>query len=80
MPTPDDTIVALATPPGMGGVGIVRISGGDSERIARAMLGGLPEPRQATFATFADARGEPLDRGLALYFPAPASFTGESVL
>ena len=80
MPTPDDTIVALATPPGTGGVGVVRISGGDSERIARAMLGGVPEPRAATFGTFTGARGEPLDKGLALYFPAPASFTGESVL
>jgi len=80
MPTLDDTIVALATPPGTGGVGVVRISGGDSERIARAMLGSLPEPRAATFGTFADARGEPIDKGLALYFPAPASFTGESVL
>ena len=80
MPTIDDTIVALATPPGTGGVGVVRISGGDSERIARAMLGSLPEPRVATFGTFADARGEPIDKGFALYFPAPASFTGESVL
>ena len=80
MPTLDDTIVALATPPGTGGVGVVRISGGESERIARAMLGSVPDPRVATFGTFADARGEPLDKGLALYFPAPASFTGESVL
>ena len=80
MPTLDDTIVALATPPGTGGVGVVRISGGDSGRIARAMLGSLPEPRVATFGTFADACGEPIDKGLALYFPAPASFTGESVL
>lgn len=80
MPSLDDTIVAPATPPGTGGVGVVRISGDESERIARAMLGGLPEPRVATFATFVDARGEPLDRGLALYFPAPASFTGESVI
>lgn len=80
MPAPEDTIVALATPPGTGGVGVVRISGGDAERIARAMLGSLPEPRVATFATFVDVRGEPLDEGLALYFPNPASFTGESVL
>ena len=80
MPTPEDTIVALATPPGTGGVGVVRISGGDAGRIARAMLGSLPEPRVATFATFVDVRGEPLDEGLALYFPDPASFTGESVL
>ena len=80
MPTDNDTIVALATPPGMGGVGVVRISGGDSERIARAMLGSLPEPRVATYVTFVNACGEPLDQGLAVYFPGPASFTGESVL
>ena len=76
----DDTIVAVATPPGTGGVGVVRMSGADVERIARAMLGSLPEPRVATYATFADARGEAVDAGLALYFPAPASFTGESVV
>ena len=80
MPTANDTIVALATPPGTGGVGVVRISGGDSERIARAMLGSLPEPRVATYATFAGSRGEALDKGIALYFPGPASFTGESVV
>ncbi len=80
MPAPDDTIVALATPPGAGGVGVVRVSGGDAERIARVMVGCLPEPRVATVATFVDEGGEPLDKGLALYFPAPASFTGESVL
>lgn len=80
MPTLDDTIVALATPPGTGGVGVVRISGDEAERIAGAMLGRLPEPRVATYATFADAQGEPLDKGLALYFPGPASFTGESVV
>lgn len=77
---PDDTIVALATPPGTGGIGVVRISGAEAERIACAMLGRLPEPRLATVATFVDAQREPLDQGIALYFPAPASFTGESVL
>jgi tRNA modification GTPase len=80
MPTDNDTIVAIATPPGTGGIGVVRVSGDDCERIARAMLGSLPEPRVATFAAFVDARGEHLDEGLALYFPGPASFTGESVL
>ena len=80
MPTDYDTIVALATPPGTGGVGVVRISGSDSERIARAMLGSLPEPRVATYRPFRNARGGLLDNGLALYFPAPASFTGEPVL
>jgi tRNA modification GTPase len=75
-----DTIVAAATPPGTGGVGIVRISGNEAERIARAMLGSLPEPRMATQRTFRNQGGKTLDNGLALYFPAPASFTGESVL
>ncbi len=80
MSTREDTIVAQATPPGTGGVGVVRISGGDCERVARVMLGSVPEPRVATYATFRDAHGEALDRGLALYFPKPGSFTGESVL
>ena len=75
-----DTIVAAATPPGTGGIGIVRISGDDVERIARAMLGSLPEPRTATYRNFRNAAGERVDVGLALYFPAPASFTGEPVL
>ena len=75
-----DTIVAAATPPGTGGIGIVRISGDDVERIARAMLGSLPEPRTATYRSFRSAAGERVDVGIALYFPAPASFTGESVL
>jgi len=75
-----DTIVAAATPPGIGGVGIVRISGGEAARIACAMLGSLPEPRNATHAKFRNVGGEQLDTGLALYFPSPASFTGESVL
>jgi len=80
MPTPEDTIVAIATPPGSGAVGVVRISGGDTERIATAMLGRLPEPRVARLQRFANAAGETLDYGLALYFPGPASLTGESVL
>jgi len=75
-----DTIVAAATPPGTGGIGVVRISGDQTERIARALLGSLPEPRTATYRAFRGADGERLDTGLALYFPAPTSFTGESVL
>jgi tRNA modification GTPase len=75
-----DTIVAAATPPGTGGVGIVRISGDNAEAIANAILGSLPEPRFATHSTFRNAVGEALDTGVALYFPGPASFTGESVL
>lgn len=75
-----DTIVATATPPGIGGVGVVRISGAGTEKIARGMLGSLPEPRTASFRSFRDVAGRQIDAGLALYFPAPASFTGESVL
>jgi tRNA modification GTPase len=75
-----DTIVAPATPPGTGGVGIVRVSGTDVESIARRVLGSLPEPRTATLKAFRNADGQVIDTGLALYFPAPASFTGESVL
>ncbi len=75
-----DTIVAAATPPGTGGVGIVRVSGDKTEQIARTMLTSLPEPRCATYRRFRRADGGTLDEGLALYFPAPTSFTGESVL
>src|SRR5262249_42211777 len=75
-----DTIAAIATPAGRGGVGIVRVSGSAVTRVARALLGRLPAPRRAESARFVDARGEPIDAGLALYFPAPASYTGEDVL
>ena len=75
-----DTIAAIATPPGRGGVGIVRISGPATRRIAESMLGRLPSPRHATHTHFLDDAGEPLDDGIALFFPAPHSFTGEDVL
>jgi tRNA modification GTPase len=75
-----DTIAAVATPPGQGGVGIVRISGPDVPAIAEAVTGSLPKPRSATFSHFRDADGEPIDEGIVLYFPAPNSFTGEEVL
>ncbi len=75
-----DTIAAVATPPGRGGVGIVRISGPAVPEIARTLLGRLPEPRHAEFHRFRDAGGQVIDEGLALYFPAPRSFTGEDVL
>jgi len=75
-----DTIVATATPPGKGGVGIVRISGPRAQVIARQMLGCVPQPRYATRADFLDADNIAIDSGLALWFPAPDSFTGESVL
>ncbi len=75
-----DTIVAAATPPGTGGVAIVRLSGPAAEDIATAMLGELPQPRAASQRKFRNANGTIIDTGIALYFPAPASFTGESVI
>jgi tRNA modification GTPase len=78
--TRTDTIVAAATPPGRGGIGIVRISGPKTPELAAVMLGELPPPRLATFARFLDADQQPIDAGLALFFPAPSSYTGEHVL
>jgi tRNA modification GTPase len=75
-----DTIAAIATPPGRGGVGIVRVSGPDVPQIANAVLGTLPPPRRAVHRPFRAADGSTLDDGLALYFAAPASYTGEPVL
>jgi tRNA modification GTPase len=78
--TPSDTIAAIATAPGRGGIGIVRVSGPGCRAVAEALLGQLPRPRAAELHRFLDAAGEPIDEGLALFFPAPASFTGEDVL
>jgi len=75
-----DTIAAIATPSGRGGVGIVRVSGKKVPVIAKKLLGHLPKARYATFSHFRDATGKTLDQGIALYFPAPHSFTGENVL
>ena len=75
-----DTIAAIATPAGRGGVGVIRVSGPAVGEVAGAVLGKLPAPRHATFLSFRDRRGEPLDQGIALYFPAPRSYTGEPVL
>ena len=77
---PAVTIAAIATPPGRGGVGIVRVSGADLDAIVRGIVGRVLAPRTATHAVLRGARGEPLDEGLALLFPAPASYTGETVL
>jgi tRNA modification GTPase len=75
-----DTIAAPATPAGRGGIGIVRVSGPRAGAIAAALLGRVPAPRQATLSAFHDAAGEPIDAGIAIFFPGPASFTGEDVL
>jgi len=74
------TIAAVATPAGRGGIGVVRISGPRVSDIARTLLRRLPKPRYATFGDFVDSDGNLLDQGIALYFPAPHSFTGEEVL
>ncbi|GAB6039933.1 tRNA uridine-5-carboxymethylaminomethyl(34) synthesis GTPase MnmE [Endothiovibrio diazotrophicus] len=76
----NDTIAAIATPPGRGGVGIIRLSGPAVPDIAPALLGHLPPSRHAGYRPFRDADGDPIDHGIALYFPAPNSFTGEEVL
>ncbi|MGV6826927.1 MAG: tRNA uridine-5-carboxymethylaminomethyl(34) synthesis GTPase MnmE [bacterium] len=75
-----DTIAAVATPPGKGGVGIIRVSGTRSLEIAREIAGRNLAPRQATLASFLDAEGQIIDQGILLYFPAPHSFTGEHVV
>ena len=75
-----DPIVAIATAPGRGAVGIVRVSGRNLSAIVPALLGRSLRPREATYLPFADATGQPLDQGLALFFPGPHSFTGEDVL
>lgn len=80
MKLPTDTIAAIATPPGRGGIGIVRISGPDAAQIAQEILGTCPPPRQATICRFSAADGLAIDRGLALFFYHPRSFTGEDVL
>lgn len=75
-----DTIAAIATPAGRGGVGIVRVSGPHCENIAKAVLGKLPEPRVAEYLPFKNSDQQIVDIGLALYFVSPKSFTGEDVL
>lgn len=76
-----DTIAAIITPPGRGGVGIVRICGRTIEPFIAPLLGGTkPAPRMAVYRPFLDRNGEDIDRGLALYFPAPGSYTGEETL
>jgi tRNA modification GTPase len=78
--THNDTIVAAATPPGRGGIGIVRLSGPKVPEFAAILVGEVPRARRATFARFLDAQGEAIDAGIVLFFAAPASYTGEHVL
>lgn len=75
-----DTIVAQATPIGRGGVGILRVSGPLAQQVAEQVLGKTLTPRMANYLPFKDSDGSVLDQGIALYFKAPNSFTGEDVL
>lgn len=79
-PGHEDPIVAIATASGRGAVGIVRVSGTGLAPLSRALCGRDLEPRQATYIAFRDRSGAAIDRGLALFFPAPHSYTGEDVL
>ena len=75
-----DTIAAIATAPGRGGVGIIRVSGSLALTVAQQVLGYVPKPRYAHYGPFSAADGTVLDEGIALFFPNPNSFTGEDVL
>lgn len=75
-----DTIAALATPAGRGGIGVLRISGPGAAAVGSALIDDLPSPREAALRWFKDADDQRIDRGIALYFPAPNSFTGETVV
>jgi tRNA modification GTPase len=77
---PADTIAAIATPPGRGGIGVVRVSGPRVPQLVPALAGRTLQPRVATLATFRDGAGAIIDQGLALHFPAPQSYTGEHVV
>jgi tRNA modification GTPase len=76
----NDTIVAIATAQGQGGIGVVRVSGQDINNLIVGIIGKLISPRIATYCNFFDNRGDTIDIGIALFFPAPHSFTGEHVL
>jgi tRNA modification GTPase len=80
LPRHTDPIAAIATAPGRGAVGIVRVSGRDVGEVVQALCGRKLKPREATYLPFLDAQGQPIDQGLALHFPAPHSYTGEDVL
>jgi len=75
-----DTITAIATPPGRGGIGVIRISGPQSPAIAESIAGKLPEPRTAFLTAFVDDQQDAIDEGIMIYFAAPNSFTGEAVV
>ena len=79
-PRKPDVIAAIATAPGRGGIGVVRVSGPDLAILARTILGKCPAPRHAAYLDFIDADGSVIDQGIAIHFPSPHSYTGEDVL
>lgn len=79
-PSLPDTIAAVATAPGRGGIGVIRVSGSGLAAFVQALTGKIPEPRMAGFGRFRDAKGAVIDEGITLYFPSPQSFTGEDVI
>lgn len=80
LPKSKSTIAAQATAPGRGGVGIIRVSGPEAKHVAQAILGKVPEIRKAEYLSFSNANNETLDQGIAIFFKAPNSFTGEDVI
>lgn len=80
LPRHNDPIAAIATAPGRGAVGIVRVSGKGIAALVRTLCGKALKPREATYLPFRDVHGAPIDHGLAIYFPGPHSYTGEDVL
>ena len=75
-----DIIAAIATPPGRGGVGVVRVSGKDLQQIIQEILGHFPKNRHASLSNFKDENGRIIDQGIAVFYPSPHSYTGEDVL
>jgi len=75
-----DIIAAIATPPGRGGIGVVRVSGKDLHQMAQEVLGHIPKTRHAHFSNFKDENGLPIDQGIAIFYSSPNSYTGEDVL
>jgi tRNA modification GTPase len=80
LPRHNDPILAIATAPGRGSVGIVRVSGKSLAALVAALFGKTLRPREASYLAFNDSASQPIDQGLAIYFPAPHSFTGEDIL
>ncbi|MCZ6803751.1 MAG: tRNA uridine-5-carboxymethylaminomethyl(34) synthesis GTPase MnmE [Proteobacteria bacterium] len=80
MPENIDTIAAIATPPGRGGIGVIRVSGKRCKEIFKALTGHFPKPRLAQYVSFKSSLNKTIDKGIALYFEAPSSYTGEDVM